>query len=218
MKHWKRVVHEQLNLLYKQNIDKINAVVLFEYWKQPYLVKKIASMYKIDAQIYPVRGIKNYEHPSLRIIQNNSTGDVLYFHTKGVANRTRLNEKWRKYMNKHLISNINNVHKRLNNENFDVAGCLYLCDRKNRIKYDGKLQDRIYFGGNYWLAKADYIRKLPDYDEFCKNPGAEEKYSRWLAELWIGLPEHKALMLDQDNILSVSEVIDKVKRFKKRHK
>jgi len=68
------------------------------------------------------------------------------------------------------------------------------------------------------LAKANYIKKLPDYDEFCKNPGPEEKYSRWLAELWIGLPEHKALMLDQDSILDVSEAINKVKMFKKRLK
>jgi hypothetical protein len=29
-----------------------------------------------------------------------------------------------------------------------------------------------YFAGNFWMAKAEYVRRVPSYSEFVRNPGS----------------------------------------------
>lgn len=95
---------------------------------------------------------------------------VLYAHTKGAHDPSPINIVWRRSMTRHVIGDWRTCLDALGE--FDAAGCHWLtADRWP------DLVQNPFFGGNFWWATADYLRKLPPLD--CNN--------RWDAEKWVGL-------------------------------
>jgi hypothetical protein len=87
---------------------------------------------------------------------------IWYIHTKG-ARFSNPNEKiyhnenaWREYMQYFIIENHENCIKTL--DEFDVCGVEWCCVYRN-------------FGGNFWWANSDYIKKI-------KNPMTAKKNDR----------------------------------------
>lgn len=93
----------------------------------------------------------------------NHEGRVLYAHTKGAANKSILNDSWRRSMCFYNVVNWRKSSSLLSQH--DAVGCHWLSD-----------WDNFFFGGNYWWANLSYIRQLP-------KPSDE---SRFHAEVWIG--------------------------------
>lgn len=90
-------------------------------------------------------------------------GYVLYAHTKGASNKSKLNDAWRRSICFYNVVNWRKASSLLN-EN-DIVGCHWLND-----------WDNFFFGGNYWWANLSHIRKLN-----LPNSG-----TRFDAEVWIG--------------------------------
>ena len=94
---------------------------------------------------------------------------ILYFHTKGVS-RPDIPAKrlWRRLMDHHVVLKWRENVAQL--ANVDAVGVNWLqCSNSH-------------FAGNYWIARPDWIRKLPDYAEF-HNRGNRERFT---CEWWIG--------------------------------
>lgn len=101
-------------------------------------------------------------------------GYVLYAHTKSAANPTSINIPWRTDMCFHNVIQWRDCVQHLN-AGVDVVGAHYIDDRAEH----GGLGHR-FFGGNYWWANLEHVKKLPDLLD----------QSRWCAEWWIGERDH----------------------------
>jgi hypothetical protein len=118
--------------------------------------------------------VKEFEYPTLRTIwqhAQNNKGAVLYIHTKGASRVGHAVDCWRQMMLHFNVKKWQHAIHYLHNH--DAAGC-------NRQT----MSNRTFFSGNFWWAKCDYIRTLPDPERF--------KASRLQAEFWIGMnPSNK---------------------------
>lgn len=104
-----------------------------------------------DADTY-----NEYDHP------------YLYCHTKGAYNTAALNSNWRLSMTRHTVGRWRECLQWL--KLVDTIGCHWLTPGQY------EQVDTPFYGGNFWWATANYIRRLP--------PITRE--DRWEAERWIG--------------------------------
>lgn len=93
-------------------------------------------------------------------------GLIFYAHTKGSYNYTPINIGWRKSMCYYNVVKWKDAVEHFNND-VDTVGC-HWCNN-------------AFWGGTYWWAKSEYIRKL----------GYPLTESRWQAEEWIGTGQPK---------------------------
>src|SRR6185503_8186502 len=121
-----------------------------------------------------------YEHTALTMVDDLARADraaVLYFHMKGVSYSPPrpLMENWRRYLND-FIARADQWADFLSREPYDACGPLLLHDESHGITY---------FAGNFWLARAEYLRELPRYAHFIRAPGLKtfSPGSRHLAEV-----------------------------------
>jgi hypothetical protein len=99
-------------------------------------------------------------------------GSVLYAHTKGAGRPDELRVKWRRAMTLRVVSAWRENLELLEG-GAHAVGCHWLTpDRYRPWNLGGPC-----FGGNFWMARCDYLRSLP--------PCAEEP--RFEAEGWIGI-------------------------------
>lgn len=89
----------------------------------------------------------------------------LYAHSKGAANASDLNIAWRRSMLEHVVARWPEHLDKLSNN--DIIGTRWLRSHPSGVGF---------FAGNFWMARADFIRRLPplQYD------------NRYQAETWIG--------------------------------
>jgi hypothetical protein len=92
---------------------------------------------------------------------------VLYAHTKGAAFDLDASVAWRRSMTKALIGDWEQGICLLE-EGYDAVGCHWVTDPRHRSRGP-------FFAGNFWLARASYLRMLP----------APESGDRWQAETWV---------------------------------
>jgi len=102
---------------------------------------------------------------------------VFYHHAKGVTypKTDRLTAAWRHCMTKHLVYNWRICVADMD-AGYEAVGCHWLTPEK----YSGLL-NQPYFGGNWWWAKAGFLKTLPAIPEtaHCRN-------DFFIAEKWIG--------------------------------
>jgi hypothetical protein len=89
-------------------------------------------------------------------------GLILYAHTKGAFNYTPINISWRKSMCYYNVVKWEDATKNFDDAEVDTVGC-HWCHN-------------AFWGGTYWWARAEYLRKL-------SLPLTD---NRWRAEEWIG--------------------------------
>lgn len=97
---------------------------------------------------------------------------VYYMHTKGVFRVGLGQDEWRRCMEYFLIMRHSECIARLSDH--DVCGINW--------QVAGWCQ---FFRGNFWWARSDYIRKLPDIRRLEPLPGLEPS-PRHVCERWIG--------------------------------
>lgn len=108
-----------------------------------------------------------WEQETLELVRNwasTEDGAVLYAHTKGAANHSTINVRWRRSMTYHCVVKWAECLQSL--ADHDAVGCHWLTAE------DGT----GYFGGTFWWANTSYLRRLAPISY----------HSRWMAELWIG--------------------------------
>jgi len=165
------IIDEQLSLIKK-------------YFDFPYILnvgisianqnESIENILKKFDKVRDVRA-KGHEFVTLDLIENDkqkfgNSDYILYIHTKGASRIKNDNYNcmvgWRCYMNYFNIEKINNVFKIFEKTDYNTFGCNFI-DSNNRPHYSG----------NFWCAKAEYIKTLNLSDVNKTNRGnAELKY------------------------------------------
>ncbi len=97
---------------------------------------------------------------------------VAYAHTKGASQPTEFNARWRQSMARHVIEGWRHCRELLL-DGHDAVGPHWLHPNEFGESVMGKVP---FFGGNYWMARCDYLQRLP--------PVSDE--DRWGSERWIG--------------------------------
>ncbi len=100
---------------------------------------------------------------------------VLYTHTKGALYNTPWNRAWRRSMTQHVVSGWRDCVQLLDDS--DAVGCHWLTRDSHHDPQAGHFVTTPFFGGNFWMARASYLRTLPP-------PQDEHRHQ---AEEWIGL-------------------------------
>jgi hypothetical protein len=170
---WEEPVQEHLDALKTYGMyDYINSfnvgIVGSEQNRQnvkDYLHENSIECNIIDEQLH------GWEQVTMRHISEyakNNNGFVMYAHTKGAHDPSRINISWRKSMTYYNIVNWKTPRDLLA-KGYDSVGCHWCND--------------AFWGGTYWWATNNYIRSL---SPLLSN-------DRWDAEHWIGQAEYKIL-------------------------
>ena len=123
-------------------------------------------------------------------------GYVFYFHNKGMSSyATHIPyclKDWRHYMQYFNIERWQDCVAKLE-EGYDCAGVSWIKreDLAGDIPTEGKRYIGNHFSGNYWWARNDYIRRLPDplkVEDYVHVPSMMDHFKtyRYAFELWIG--------------------------------
>lgn len=99
---------------------------------------------------------------------------VLYAHNKGAFHPSAENSLWRLYMTDYLIGGWRQRVEELRDH--DVSAWCWL--RKGTIDPHGNALVASMAAGNFWWARADYLKGLPDLPVL-------DGESRFLAEAWL---------------------------------
>lgn len=118
---------------------------------------------------------QGYEQVTLALLRSwvhAARGDqaVLYAHTKGAHNQSEMNAEWRRSMTRHVVGDWRTCVSLL--RDYDTIGCHWLTP-----SLYPHVVGTPYYGGNFWWARASYLRRLPPL----------EQQDRHAAEGWIGL-------------------------------
>lgn len=119
--------------------------------------------------LHQSKNTAQYEFPTLNMLWNHcahNNGSVLYIHTKGATRPGYTVDQWREMMMHFCVNKWQRALHHLHDH--DAVGC----NIQNQ-------QNKNFFSGNFWWAKADYIKTLPDPNRYLN--------SRIQAELWIGM-------------------------------
>jgi hypothetical protein len=111
-------------------------------------------------------------------------GAIMYCHSKGAADATQFRAEWRRSMTRRVVSdwkaNLDFLYSH------DAVGCHWLTAEQFSSWAPQEFPDSTpFFGGNFWMARCDYLRTLPE-----PSTG-----SRFDAERWVGLGDPKVLDL-----------------------
>ena len=130
--------------------------------------------------------VAEYETPTLQILWEwckGHPGDaVLYCHTKGVSHPGPIHTAWRKLMEYHVVERWRENLPLL--EDHDAVGVNWRTSAPGWPPH---------FTGTFWMARADWINKLPSPWEHRHHgdvpqppPGRRASWQRMHAEMWIG--------------------------------
>ena len=129
----------------------------------------------IDGVNYINGGNNQFEYPTLSLLyefakQDENNSNILYFHTKGVSRSSNNVTDWKNMM---AYFNIEKWEDRVEElKQFDATGC-------NLSKGHQQGMRAMWFAGNFWWSKSDYVKKLQDPNTWKSN--------RLMAEFWLGM-------------------------------
>ena len=165
--HWRSVVSEQFGQFRDAGLLRILNTHVGE---DPQWVIDEAIAFGLDLTMCQYEpDVTHYEKPAMLLIERLSRGSkpVLYVHTKGVSRPAEepLWTRWRRLMMREVVGrwreNVDALH------NHDAVGVNWWTSPGNH-----------HFSGNFWLASAAWLRKLPPFAATYQN--------RFSCEVWIG--------------------------------
>lgn len=109
-------------------------------------------------------------------------GAILYAHTKGAHDPSTVNIAWRRSMSWHLVRGWATCARALSDGTRDAVGCHWLTVEEFGAVPGVPLPC---FGGNFWMARCDYLRQLAPCADSCRHD----------AEAWIGSGHPRVLDL-----------------------
>jgi hypothetical protein len=178
MNHWRVVVREQLTILFSGGgCASLNITLAGSDSDEQVLGDILASLARPEPVQIKRSRLDDFEHSAMTLVDEAATASefpVLYFHTKGCGFPHEWSELWRKYMNV-LIAQAGKCAGFLRENDYDACG--YLLTRFPETNPFAERGHSI-FGGNFWMARACYIRGLVPYAEWYE--GTEQ--SRYVAE------------------------------------
>jgi hypothetical protein len=172
---WKPVVSEQLALLREVGLSQVRATHVGQGldW-----FRAEAGRCGIDLEL--VRADTNTDHYETfalaeveRLAKEDRTDlPILYLHTKGVSAPHHLGKiKWRKVMEHHSVREWRRNLRAL--ADHDCVGVDWV---------EGVGHSCGHFCGNFWIATADWIRRLPSFWDYHDS----RERVRFSCESWIG--------------------------------
>ena len=185
MNAWQPVVTEQLKLLKGVGLgDKVTACIVGDDPEGEAKCLAIAAQWGVNLQSVPLedRSRWRFEEPTLSALyewaQTAGEAACLYMHTKGVSNTEDPHKiKWRRVMQHYLVvpwqQNLEYLRE------YDMVGCNW----QHNPSFP-------HYQGNFWMARADWIRKLQHPKKFqAADRGcifAGQGWNRMFAEVWLG--------------------------------
>lgn len=150
--------------------------------------------------------IEEYEIPTLAELQRwcklYPDDAVCYGHTKGVSQPADPNKpRWCELMMRWVV-----MRWRQNLPLLKVADVCGIAWQHTQLAH---------FSGNFWLARNDWINRLPDIREYQRSGAgrtiAGNSWERMSAELWLGsTPYHEvaSLAFDNENLWTGNRILD----------
>ena len=196
MNNWREVFDEQADTFDRLGLAPV-AGVLGSEDDAEYVAERMKVAY-----LSPT--LTEYEVPTLELAwewaKRNPDAAVMYAHTKGVSNPTDANKPaWRSLMTRYVIEAWEANVERL--AEYDAIGVDW---QQSAI--------HPHFSGNFWLARADWLKQLNSPTEYRAKGGptiAGNAWERMAAEVWIGSkPFHhvESLCCTDTNLWSGSDV------------
>ena len=164
---WVQLVNEQLELLQLSGLyDACSFIHVGINGDQAFPFKGN----KIKVEYNPAPWLE--ETPTLNALrvfcEQNENWKILYFHTKGLTQKSLETTDWRKVMEYFCIERWPDCIEKLNDH--DTVGCLYV-----DTCYLGPYR---YYGGNFWWSNSEYVRQLKH--EYLQGGIRQNR------EFWIG--------------------------------
>lgn len=125
---------------------------------------------------------------ALRAYARFNSGAVLYAHTKGAATVEAFRDRWRRSMLSRVVGRWRTNLSTMEMCDADAIGCHWLTEDEYPGMFGPMTEPAPgsgFFGGNFWMARCDYLRRLP----------ACEPVPRWKAESWIGIGKPRVVDL-----------------------
>ena len=181
---WRQPVAEHMAALEDAKFDGFFALgVVGSNANRREAINEISHLRKPDFVVHAEEGFEQVTLDAVHRHAQEHDDAILYAHTKGAANVRRFQDQWRWNMTHHVIRGWRNCREALESGHYDAVGCHWLtAEEFPHIKADTGYP---MFGGNFWMATAEYVRSLP--------PVSNE--TRWHAESWIGLNHPRVLDL-----------------------
>jgi hypothetical protein len=152
--------------------------------------RKIRALYPVDDWLEHDTGFEDATLRALRQWVHASHGEhaILYAHTKGAYHPSKQNTAFRLGVTREVVAGWRACVGKL--EDHDTAGCYWLTPDRNIVpgRWGGGQVESSLYPGNYWWARASYLRKLPAL-------GTLTEETRFDAEAWIGLAQPRAFDL-----------------------
>ena len=177
--NWRDIVHEQLSLMRRsglyQKSARIHLGLVGPEWDEDFCDGKCAVAARCS-------DLSAFEFPTLvALYQQCLAADCLvyYVHTKGVVSGQHIPHihDWRRYMEHFIIARHEQCIAAL--ETHDLCGVEWR-----------ECPPWPLFGGNFWWARSDYIRRLPSpsqwRDALVRFTGTSGLSARHWAERWVG--------------------------------
>lgn len=165
---WRDVVREQFALLARVGLREILGT--HNGW-EPEWVQDEAARHSLRYTLCEYNAdLAVAECPAMRLIERlcrNSDVPILYLHSKGVSHdpeREPVFHDWRRLMERELVERWREHLPRLADR--DLVGVNWW-------------PNYPHFSGNFWLTRADWVRKLPRFDSVYRD--------RYTCERWIGM-------------------------------
>lgn len=187
MGNWREVIREQFELLVESGLvsalKECGDTVGITHVGHS-LVDVLAEADRLDVPVRVVRSDPNVSHyetfamleiERLAKIENTSR-PILYMHTKGVSSPDDgIKVKWRKVMGFQVVSKwMENVKLIRDGWKYDAVG------------FNWWSHGEQHFSGTFWMARADWIRRLPDFVGYHHA----KRLERYSCELWIGAAQY----------------------------
>jgi hypothetical protein len=182
---WRAPLGEHLSALARTSFDGPTFFGIVGPGMERAKVRNLLTV-RIPGHVVCAQAPRGWEQETLDPLHDwakaNPDDAVLYAHTKGAAQPTAWNEAWRRSMTCALFGNLEANLAALE-DGRDAVGCHWLTTEQ----FPGLIpaQGFPFFGGNFWLARCDYLARLP----VCS------RQSRHEAEAWIGHGDPKVVDL-----------------------
>jgi hypothetical protein len=173
---WQTVFDEQTDLLV---LSRLNAFPLFFTHVGPpsdaaWIIERANQKGLTPKLEQTDANILHYETFAMLLIERvarESDEPILYFHTKGVSASWHQGKRnWRLLMEREVVRDWQKHLPGLLNNEYDAVGV-------NWCQWDDP-----HFSGNFWIARADWIRRLPDFVAYHSS----RQFVRTNCEFWIG--------------------------------
>lgn len=168
--HWRQIVREQLDQFRAAGLTRVHCTHVGTGLAELIGLARAAAVELVvcSSDADP----KQYERPGIRLAHRlalAADGPVLYCHSKGVSRPLHepVWHEWRRLMARHVVGDWRVHAAEIAAGRIDAAGVNWWT--KN---------DWTHFSGNFWIASAAWLRKLPDPDKYYRD--------RWSCERWVG--------------------------------